>query len=262
MTPAAAPEETAPEETAPEETAPEESTPEETAAANNTLDADAALAAALNDIGHADLGVLLSDEDCDRFAALFDDDEPFRSHIVMRRHGFGEGEYKYFDTPLPALVAEMRASLYARLAPVANAWAAALGMARRYPDDHAAFLAECRAAGQIRPTPLLLRYRPGDYNCLHQDVYGEVAFPIQVVILLSDPATFEGGEFVMTEQRPRMQSRVEVAPLRRGHGLAFAVNERPRQGRRGVYRVKQRHGVSRLRSGERYAMGVIFHDAT
>ena len=217
--------------------------------------------AELDAVGHADLGRVLDDAACTRLAELFPTEAPFRSHVVMRRHGFGEGEYKYFADPLPPEIARLRRELYPRLVPMANAWEAALGTGRTFPPEHAAFLARCHADGQRRPTPLLLRYRPGDYNCLHQDLYGPHVFPIQVVVLLSDPASFEGGEFVTTEQRPRMQSRAEVVPLRRGHAVAFAVNERPRRGARGVYRVRQRHGVSRVRAGERFTLGVIFHDA-
>lgn len=216
---------------------------------------------ALDADGHADLGPALSPDDCARLAALYPQDAPFRSHVVMRRHGFGEGEYKYFADPLPELIAGLRASLYARLAPMANAWAGRMGQGAPYPASHAEFRALCAAAGQTRPTPLMLRYGPGDYNRLHQDLYGDLAFPIQVVILLSAPETFEGGEFVLTEQRPRMQSRAEVVPLRQGHAIAFAVSDRPRQGVRGTCRVKQRHGVSRLRAGERTTLGIIFHDA-
>jgi hypothetical protein len=181
----------------------------------------------------------------------------------MARHGFGRGEYKYFAYPLPDLVAAMRTALYARLAPIANRWGAASGTGTAYPLDHAAFLKLCHQAGQRRPTPLLLRYGPGDYNCLHQDLYGDLAFPIQVAVLLSQPGRdFTGGEFVLTEQRPRMQSRVEVVPLTQGDAVAFAVHDRPVQGARGTYRVNMRHGVSRLRSGGRHTIGIIFHDAT
>jgi hypothetical protein len=212
--------------------------------------------------GFARFERLLAAADCDALAALYDDEPGFRSRVVMARHGFGRGEYRYFAYPLPDLVAELRSALYAGLAPIANRWSEALRSATRFPERHADFLARCHAAGQTRPTPLLLRYGPDDYNCLHQDLYGEHVFPLQVAILLSEPdEDFTGGEFVLTEQRPRMQSRVAVVPLRRGDAVAFAVAERPVQGTRGVYRVQMRHGVSRLRSGARHTLGVIFHDA-
>lgn len=195
-------------------------------------------------------------------AALYGEDTAFRSRIVMARHGFGKGEYKYFRYPLPDLVAQLRSALYPELAVIANRWNEAMKIDVRYPDRHEQFLERCHAAGQEKPTPLLLQYREADYNCLHQDLYGEHVFPIQVAILLSEPgADFTGGEFVLTEQRPRMQSRAEVVPLRRGDAVAFAVHHRPVQGTRGTYRVNMRHGVSRLRSGERYTLGIIFHDA-
>ena len=195
-------------------------------------------------------------------AGLYDEGDRFRSRVVMARHGFGRGEYQYFAYPLPDLVAGLRGAFYARLAPVANRWNEAMGIAARYPADHAAFLQRCHAAGQTRPTPLLLRYGSGDYNCLHQDLYGEHVFPLQVAVLLSEPGeAFEGGEFVLTEQRPRMQSRAHVVPLRRGDAVAFAVHHRPARGSRGVYRTVLRHGVSALRSGRRHTLGVIFHDA-
>ena len=181
----------------------------------------------------------------------------------MSRHGFGRGEYQYFDYPLPDLVAGLRTALYPRLVPIANQWRTAMGIEDRFPSKHADFIGRCHAAGQRRPTPLLLRYAVDDYNCLHQDLYGAQVFPIQVAVLLSEPGEdFLGGEFVLTEQRPRMQSRTEVVPLRRGDAVAFAVHQRPVQGKRGTYRVTMRHGVSRLRSGQRYTLGVIFHDAT
>lgn len=180
----------------------------------------------------------------------------------MARHGFGKGEYRYFSYPLPDLIGDLRTSLYPRLADQANSWNERMGMEQRYPADHASYLARCHAAGQVRPTPLLLQYVPGDFNCLHQDLYGDLVFPIQVAILLSEPdKDFTGGEFVLTEQRPRMQSRAEVVPLRQGDAVAFAVNNRPVQGTRGTYRVSMRHGVSRLRTGMRHTLGVIFHDA-
>ncbi|MBA3496593.1 MAG: 2OG-Fe(II) oxygenase [Gemmatimonadales bacterium] len=212
--------------------------------------------------GSAMLQGLLRPEECRALAALYPDDTAFRSRVVMARHGFGRGEYKYFAYPLPETVAGLRTALYPRLAPIANGWNQAMRIDVRFPDGHAEFLARCHAAGQRRPTPLLLRYDADDYNCLHQDVYGEHVFPLQTAVLLSDPAAdFTGGEFVMTEQRPRMQSRAEVVPLRQGDGVVFAVHHRPVQGTRGVYRVNLRHGVSRIRSGRRHTMGIIFHDA-
>jgi hypothetical protein len=217
----------------------------------------------LDAAGHAVLPDLLSSDECDALAGLYPAEEPFRRRIEMAKHGFGRGEYKYFRYPLPEPVASLRAALYPRLAPFANRWNEALGVEPRYPARHQEFLARCHAAGQTRPTPLLLRYQPGDYNCLHQDVYGEHVFPLQVAILLSEPGLdFTGGEFVMTEQRPRMQSRAEVVPLRKGDGVVFTVRTRPVQGSRGVYRVNLRHGVSRVRSGLRYVVGIIFHDAS
>ena len=215
----------------------------------------------LNRRGYAELGPLLSDQEITALTDLYPLEEPFRSHISMRRHGFGEGEYKYFANPLPDKVASLRQQLYPLLAPVANQWQEDIGAERRFPQTLDGMLARCHADGQSRPTPLMLKYGVGDFNCLHQDLYGEHVFPLQVVILLTDVKKFEGGEFVLTEQRPRMQSRVEVVQLRQGHGVAFAVNERPKLGTRGYYRVKMRHGVSELRSGERYALGIIFHDA-
>jgi len=215
----------------------------------------------LDHYGHADLGILLSDEDARSLAALYASESPFRSHIVMRRHAFGEGDYKYFANPLPDRIASLRRVLYAHLAPIANRWQEQLGADRRFPSSLRKMLERCHADGQTRPTPLLLRYTEGGYNCLHQDLYGEHIFPLQVVVLLSDDEDFKGGQFVLTEQRPRMQSRVEVVNLTRGRGVVFAVNERPRKGKRGYYRVKSRHGVSRIHSGERVTLGIIFHDA-
>ncbi|MDP3660825.1 2OG-Fe(II) oxygenase [Phenylobacterium sp.] len=217
---------------------------------------------ALDARGNAVLPGLLSAAECAALAELYAQETPFRSRVVMARHGYGQGEYRYFAYPLPDLVASLRASLYPQLAPIANRWNAAMGLPARYPPAHADFLSRCHEAGQTRPTPLLLQYGEGDYNCLHQDIYGEHVFPLQVAVLLSTPgADFTGGEFVLTEQRPRMQSRAEVVPLSQGDAVVFAVRERPVQGARGTYRVNMRHGVSRLRSGARRTMGVIFHDA-
>jgi hypothetical protein len=216
----------------------------------------------LNEVGIATTGQLLDAEQCAVLRALYPDDSRFRSHIVMKRHGFGEGEYKYYADPLPEIVASLREAFYPPLAPIANEWHRRMGIDRNFPGSLRAFLDECHSDGQTRPTPLLLKYGPGDYNCLHQDLYGAHVFPIQLVILLSEPgADFAGGEFVMTEQRPRMQSRAEVVPLSLGHGALFTVNDRPKAGSRGDYRVRMRHGVSRVRSGERYTTGIIFHDA-
>jgi uncharacterized protein len=216
----------------------------------------------LNAQGNGVLESLLTAEECAALAGLYPDESVFRSRVVMRSHGFGRGEYKYFRYPLPEIVEELRTALYPRLAPIANGWNAAMDIAVRYPETHEAFLRRCHAAGQKKPTPLLLQYGEGDYNCLHQDVYGEHVFPIQVAILLSEPGKdFTGGEFVLTEQRPRMQSRAEVVGLRQGDGVAFAVHHRPVTGTRGIYRVNMRHGVSRLRSGKRHTLGIIFHDA-
>ena len=221
------------------------------------------LASELDNYGCTVLSKLLSPAECRTIAALYPEESHFRSHVHMARHGFGKGEYRYFKYPLPDLLDGLRTSLYPRLARVANEWNSRMAIAERYPDDHLAFLAQCREAGQTRPTPLLLQYVPGDFNCLHQDLYGDLAFPIQVAILLSEPGVdFTGGEFVLTEQRPRMQSRVEVVPLRQGDAVAFAVHNRPVQGSKGNYRVNLRHGVSRVRSGMRHTVGIIFHDAT
>jgi hypothetical protein len=221
-----------------------------------------ALAGDLDAYGCAVLPKLLSPQECRTIAALYQDERHFRSHIHMARHGFGKGEYRYFKYPLPDLLARLRPALYAPLAAVATEWNDRMGIDERYPDDHASFLKRCHDAGQTRPTPLLLQYVSGDFNCLHQDLYGDLAFPIQVAILLSQPGTdFTGGEFVLTEQRPRMQSRAEVVPLSQGDAVVFAVHNRPVQGSKGNYRVNLRHGVSRVRSGMRHTVGIIFHDA-
>ena len=213
--------------------------------------------------GNAVIPALLTPDQCRSLAALYAEAAPFRSRVVMERHGFGRGEYKYFDYPLPGLVAGLRESIYPRLASIANRWNQLMGIEERYPPQHAEFIARCHAAGQSRPTPLLLQYGPDDYNCLHQDLYGDQVFPLQLVVLLSEPERdFSGGEFVMTEQRPRMQSRPMVIDLKKGDGLIFAVNQRPVKGTRGYYRVTLRHGVSRLHSGKRHTLGIIFHDAT
>jgi len=212
--------------------------------------------------GCAVLKGLLSADECRALAALYPDDAHFRSRIVMGRHGFGRGEYKYFSYPLPDLIAQLRPALYTKLCGIANRWNEAMGIGVRYPERHEAFLKRCHDAGQSRPTPLLLQYEADDYNCLHQDLYGEHVFPLQVATLLSEPGRdFEGGEFVLIEQRPRMQSRAEVVALTQGDAVAFAVHHRPVQGTRGSYRVNLRHGVSRLRAGRRHTVGIIFHDA-
>ena len=221
-----------------------------------------AIEAALDSSGWAGTGPLLSVEECEELAALYASDGNFRSKIIMARHGFGSGEYKYLADPLPGVVGALRASLYPPLARIAGRWNEMMGMPARYPHEHAAFLEACHRAGQTKPTPLILQYGPGDYNCLHQDIYGDLVFPFQAAFLLSRPdADFTGGEFVLTEQRPRMQSRAEVVPLRQGEAVIFPVHHRPVQGTRGTYRVNMRHGVSRLRSGRRHVLGVIFHDA-
>jgi hypothetical protein len=220
------------------------------------------VAAELNGVGATVLERLLMPTECREIAALYGEDNRFRSRIVMARHGFGQGEYKYFAYPLPPLIGRLRTALYPHLALVANTWNERMSVAMRYPKTHGAFLTLCHEQGQTRPTPLLLRYDAGDYNCLHQDLYGELSFPLQTAILLSDPGQdFTGGEFVLTEQRPRMQSRAEVVPLKQGDAVVFAVNQRPVKGTRGTYRVTMRHGVSRLRSGQRFTLGIIFHDA-
>lgn len=221
-----------------------------------------AIEAALDAEGWAVLPRLLTPEDCTALAAGYDRDAQFRSTITMARHGFGRGAYRYFAYPLPPQVAALRTGLYPRLALIANRWHARMGIERRFPPEHQAFLDQCHAGGQRRPTPLLLRYGPGDFNCLHQDLYGDHVFPLQVAVLLSAPGTeFSGGELVLTEQRPRMQSRVAVVPLVQGEAVIFAVNQRPVQGSRGDYRVTMRHGVSAIRSGQRHTLGIIFHDA-
>jgi len=213
--------------------------------------------------GSAVINGLISPAECDALSALYPVDGLFRSRVVMGQHGFGRGEYKYFSYPLPDLIGRLRSALYSQLAAVANRWNTAMGIDVRFPDQHAELIERCHAAGQLRPTPLLLQYGADDYNCLHQDLYGEHVFPLQLTILLSEPGRdFTGGEFVMTEQRPRMQSRPEVVSLRQGDAVVFAVHHRPVQGTRGVYRVNLRHGVSRVRSGHRHTVGIIFHDAT
>ena len=217
----------------------------------------------LSSYGSALLQKLLTPKECQLIAALYSEEEHFRSHIIMARHGFGKGEYRYFKYPLPKLIAGLRTALYSRLALIANEWSKRMGEDTRFPAEHADFLKRCHDRGQLRPTPLLLQYVPGDYNCLHQDLYGELAFPIQVAILLSEPGTdFTGGEFILAEQRPRMQTRAEVVPLTQGDAVAFAVHHRPVEGTRGTYRVNLRHGVSRVRSGRRHTVGIIFHDGT
>ena len=216
----------------------------------------------LEEQGAAVIKRLLTPAECRKLASLYRRDDAFRSRVVMARHGFGRGEYRYFDYPLPQLIDALRECVYVRLAPIANRWYDAMGMAARFPDRHAEFIDRCHAAGQRKPTPLLLQYGAGDYNCLHQDLYGEHVFPVQLVVLLSEPGQdFEGGEFVMTEQRPRMQSRPLVLPLRQGDAAVIAVSHRPVKGTRGTYRVNLKHGVSPLRSGHRHTVGIIFHDA-
>jgi uncharacterized protein len=221
-----------------------------------------AIGSELDGQGWAVVPKLLTQAECREIAGLYDNGGSFRSKVVMARHGFGRGEYQYFAYPLPDPIAGLRGALYPCLAPIANRWNAAMGVNVRFPGDHAAFLDRCHTAGQTRPTPLLLQYGPNDYNCLHQDLYGEHVFPLQVAILLSEPGEdFTGGEFVLTEQRPRMQSAPSVVPLGRGDAVVFAVNQRPVQGSRGFYRTVLRHGVSRIRTGRRHTLGIIFHDA-
>jgi hypothetical protein len=219
------------------------------------------IAADLDARGSATTGPILTPQECAALTTLYQEEAPFRSRVVMARHGFGSGEYKYFAAPLPEMIASLREGLYPHLAETANRWQEALG-GKPYPMRHADYVKLCHAAGQKRPTPLLLKYESGDYNCLHQDLYGELAFPLQATILLSAPEQdFTGGEFLLTEQRPRMQSRGEVVTLKQGEAVIFAVNQRPAQGKRGTYRVTLRHGVSRLKSGRRFSLGIIFHDA-
>jgi len=221
-----------------------------------------ALESDLDAQGWSVLRDLLDALECDDIASLYARGAGFRSQVVMARHGFGQGEYRYFSYPLPPLVQGLRTALYPLLAPVANRWHERMAMDTRFPERHDAFLARCAASGQSRPTPLLLQYGPGDYNCLHQDLYGEHVFPLQVAVLLSAPVTdFSGGEFVLTEQRPRMQTRAAVVPLAKGDAVVFAVNSRPVRGTRGDYRVKMRHGVSKIVEGHRHTLGLIFHDA-
>jgi hypothetical protein len=220
------------------------------------------LQASLDAQGYATTGPLLSPQECANLAALWTEQARFRSRVVMARHGFGQGEYQYFAYPHPPLIAALRRTIYPHLATVANRWADSLGIDTTYPAQLEAYLRRCHAAGQPRPTPLLLKYEAGDYNCLHQDLYGALAFPLQLTVLLSAPSSdFTGGEFMLVEQRPRAQSKGEVVPLAQGEAVIFAVNHRPAQGKRGTYRVALRHGVSRLRSGRRFALGIIFHDA-
>lgn len=227
----------------------------------NAIDWDR-VACTLNDQGWATTSPLLTPAESKALIEAYERDDLFRSRVVMARHGFGRGEYRYFAYPLPDIIGALREGLYRHLVPTANDWRQRLGTGEAFPDDHSDFLERCHCAGQLRPTPLLLRYGPGDYNCLHQDLYGDLAFPLQAAFLLTDPDDFEGAEFVLTEQRPRMQSRVHVVPLRAGEAVIFAVNHRPISGARGSYRVTMRHGVSPLRSGSRHTLGIILHDAS
>ena len=221
-----------------------------------------ALVNTLEERGHGVIERLLAPDECAALAALYTDEAAFRSRVVMARHGFGRGEYKYFRYPLPPLVAALREAIYPHLVPLANRWNQALGIDVRFPPTHAAFIRRCHAAGQRRPTPLLLQYGPDDYNCLHQDLYGEHVFPLQVAVLLAEPGRdFRGGEFILAEQRPRMQTRAQVVDLRQGDAVVFAVHHRPVRGTRGFYRVNMRHGVSEMRAGHRHTLGIIFHDA-
>ncbi|MEX2124672.1 MAG: 2OG-Fe(II) oxygenase [Woeseia sp.] len=213
--------------------------------------------------GFASVPALMSDDECNAIAELYENDGMFRSRVVMARHGYGKGEYKYFGYPLPEIVGKLRTHIYPQLAPIANRWNDSMKIDTRYPREHAGFVKRCHEAGQCRPTPLMLEYHAGDYNCLHQDLYGEQVFPLQLAILLSEPGEhFTGGEFVLTEQRPRMQSRPQVVPLGKGDAVIFAVHRRPVKGTRGFYRVNMRHGVSRVHTGHRRTLGIIFHDAT
>jgi hypothetical protein len=221
----------------------------------------AEIASALDARGYATVPGVLTPAECRALSGLYAEDAAFRSRVVMARHGFGRGEYKYLRYPLPPSVEALRQAIYPQLAPIADRWRAALRAPGRFPASLDEYLAQCHAAGQTRPTPLILKYGAEDYNCLHQDLYGELVFPLQLTVLLSDPGDFSGGEFLLVEQRPRMQSKAEVVTLRQGEALIFAVHHRPVAGTRGVYRVNQRHGVSRVRSGERYTLGIIFHDA-
>jgi hypothetical protein len=219
-------------------------------------------AASLDERGYATTAALLTSEQCRELAALYDREDTFRSRVVMQRHAFGRGEYKYFRYPLPAVVEMMRQAIYPRLAPIANRWRERLHEEGRFPPSLGGYLAQCHAAGQARPTPLMLKYEAGDYNCLHQDLYGDLVFPLQLTVLLSAPENdFTGGEFLLLEQRPRAQSKGEVVPLRQGEAVIFPVHHRPVEGVRGPYRATMRHGVSRIRSGHRYTLGIIFHDA-
>lgn len=216
----------------------------------------------LDQMGYAVIKQMLSEEECRTIAGWYAEPDRFRSRILMAKHGYGRGEYQYFDYPLPETIASLRTAMYSGLAPIANAWNAAMKIDARFPERHADFIERCSQAGQHKPTPLLLRYQASDYNCLHQDIYGEHLFPLQLAVLLSAPESdFTGGEFVLTEQRPRMQSKVEVVPLRQGDGVIFPVRQRPVKSKRGFYRVNMRHGVSLIRTGERYTLGIIFHDA-
>lgn len=234
-----------------------------TSAASRVASADWQRAALdLSTYGNTVFKGMLNSRNCEILSSLYTYDENFRSRVIMARHGFGRGEYKYFKYPLPGVLQTYRVAFYEKLAPIANDWNNRSGLETTYPATHAEFIERCHAANQTRPTPLLLKYGPGDFNCLHQDLYGENVFPIQITFLLSEPGKdFDGGEFVLSEQRPRMQSRPEVVPLQQGDAVAFAVHTRPFRGSRGDYKVNLRHGVSRLRSGQRYALGIIFHDA-